>query len=201
VNAKDPKKTKKQTPGGDTLSPEKRGVNQTDVKEMWFAGSHSDVGGGSVASNEKYSLSYISLRWMIQEIKRTNTRILFDEVELAKLNAPPTTREDSDRPIAQAVVGNEVVDTLDVVGPISDELSKLKPKNMMWWIFEITSTKHAFKNKEGEWETKKRRHLAKGRQLPENPIFHPSVKTRMDYPKLDYKPRAIYDEGQVKYES
>jgi len=148
-----------------------------------------------VSGDKEYALSNISLRWMIQEIKRTHTGILFDEAELAKLKVPPTTGA-----TMQGVVGEDV-DARDAVEPISDELFKLKPKNILWWIFEIMPTKHTYQNKKGKLETKKRRHFGKGRQLPPNPLFHPSVKTRMDDSKLNYKPKANYDEGQVKFES
>ncbi|KAG9089298.1 hypothetical protein FRC06_001632, partial [Ceratobasidium sp. 370] len=37
---------------------------ETDVKEVWFAGCHSDVGGGSVLDTTPHSLSNITLRWM-----------------------------------------------------------------------------------------------------------------------------------------
>ncbi|EJF67348.1 hypothetical protein DICSQDRAFT_77001 [Dichomitus squalens LYAD-421 SS1] len=56
---------------------------ETDVKEVWFAGCHCDVGGGSVADSEKHSLARIPLRWMVRECFRTNTGIRF-HAELLK---------------------------------------------------------------------------------------------------------------------
>ncbi|GLB44632.1 putative uncharacterized alpha/beta hydrolase domain (DUF2235) [Lyophyllum shimeji] len=49
-----------------------------DVQEVWFAGCHADVGGGSHPNYIQESLSYIPLRWMIKECLRTGTDILFD---------------------------------------------------------------------------------------------------------------------------
>ncbi|KAL5480654.1 hypothetical protein ACEPAI_9594 [Sanghuangporus weigelae] len=49
-----------------------------DVKEVWFAGSHSDVGGGAVRNGTRNSLSRISLRWMIRECLQAHTGIQFD---------------------------------------------------------------------------------------------------------------------------
>ncbi|KAF8323207.1 hypothetical protein DL93DRAFT_654962 [Clavulina sp. PMI_390] len=40
----------------------------TDVKEVWFAGCHTDIGGGSDLGGIDYSLAHISLRWMLKEI-------------------------------------------------------------------------------------------------------------------------------------
>ena len=40
-----------------------------EVKEMWFAGNHADIGGGWEPVKNKRLLSDIPLEWMIQEIK------------------------------------------------------------------------------------------------------------------------------------
>ena len=72
-------------------------VHVTDAKEVFFAGVHcgafldfqrtavtlfmdflSDVGGGSVENGERYSLTHITLRWMIRECFKTETGIIFD---------------------------------------------------------------------------------------------------------------------------
>lgn len=45
-----------------------------------------------------------------------------------------------------------------------------------------------------------RPHLGRGRQLPPSPLFHTSVRLRMQDPGLKYNPRAIY-EGTETYES
>jgi len=51
---------------------------ETDVLEVFFAGAHCDVGGGSVANGTRHSLARIPLRWMIRECFRTKTGIIFD---------------------------------------------------------------------------------------------------------------------------
>ncbi|KAF8890658.1 hypothetical protein BD779DRAFT_1516285 [Infundibulicybe gibba] len=56
-----------------------------DIKEVWFAGCHADVGGGSHKNNIKDSLSYIPLRWMIKECFLAKTGILFDYPFLEEL--------------------------------------------------------------------------------------------------------------------
>lgn len=43
--------------------------DSVDLKEVWFAGNHSDVGGGwRLQRNQKHLLSDIALHWMIQEV-------------------------------------------------------------------------------------------------------------------------------------
>ncbi|KAG8734887.1 hypothetical protein FRC10_011330 [Ceratobasidium sp. 414] len=76
--------------GHDFASPEER-KHQTDVKEVWFAGAHCDVGGGSVPNETPNNLARIPLRWMIRECFINNTGILFHSAELDELGVCPTT--------------------------------------------------------------------------------------------------------------
>ncbi|KAL4245308.1 hypothetical protein ABKN59_010399 [Abortiporus biennis] len=50
---------------------------ETDVLEVWFAGCHCDVGGGSVANDVRHNLARIPLRWMIRQCFLANTGIQF----------------------------------------------------------------------------------------------------------------------------
>ncbi|KAG8905233.1 hypothetical protein FRB99_000400 [Tulasnella sp. 403] len=51
---------------------------ETDVEEVWFAGCHSDVGGGSVINTTPHALGFVSLRWMIEQTIKTQTSILYN---------------------------------------------------------------------------------------------------------------------------
>jgi uncharacterized protein (DUF2235 family) len=44
-----------------------------DLKQVWFAGVHSDVGGGY--SESESALSKIPLNWMMQEAKASGLRV------------------------------------------------------------------------------------------------------------------------------
>lgn len=57
----------------------------TDVLEVWFKGTHADVGGGSVVNESRHMLSRIPLRWMIRQCFECDTGILFDTERLAQL--------------------------------------------------------------------------------------------------------------------
>ncbi|TFK61202.1 hypothetical protein BDN72DRAFT_828458 [Pluteus cervinus] len=61
----------------------------TDVEEVWFAGCHCDVGGGSVGNDTKYTLARIPLRWMIRECFKTNSGIMFDPIGLQSIGLEP----------------------------------------------------------------------------------------------------------------
>ena len=58
---------------------------KTDAEEVWFAGCHCDVGGGSVRNGTRHSLARIPLRWMIRECFRTKTGIIFDKEALREV--------------------------------------------------------------------------------------------------------------------
>ncbi|KAI0640161.1 hypothetical protein C8Q77DRAFT_1044697 [Trametes polyzona] len=65
--------------------------DETDVKEVWFAGCHCDVGGGSVPDSTRHSLARIPLRWMIRECFRTGTGIRFHGELLKDIGLDPAT--------------------------------------------------------------------------------------------------------------
>lgn len=67
------------------------GKKKTDVLEVWFAGCHCDVGGGSVSNRERHSLARIPLRWMVREIFKANTGMLFISEKLFAIGMHPST--------------------------------------------------------------------------------------------------------------
>ncbi|KAF8810983.1 hypothetical protein BYT27DRAFT_7134432 [Phlegmacium glaucopus] len=63
----------------------------TDVVEVWFAGSHGDVGGGCVENGMKPCLARIPLRWMIRECFKTNSGILFNIEGMKDIGLDPAS--------------------------------------------------------------------------------------------------------------
>lgn len=55
-------------------------VGTRDVKEVFFAGGHSDVGGGATLSDAPPKLSHIPLRWLVREAVRKG--LVVDETVL-----------------------------------------------------------------------------------------------------------------------
>lgn len=55
------------------------------MKEVWFAGTHCDVGGGNTKDSETYALANIPLRWMVKEILAADPKMIFDSKKLASL--------------------------------------------------------------------------------------------------------------------
>ncbi|KAH9480835.1 hypothetical protein JR316_0007437 [Psilocybe cubensis] len=62
---------------------------ETDIDEVWFAGCHCDIGGGSVATGVKPNLARIPIRWMIRECFKTNSGIMFHTDGLKGINLDP----------------------------------------------------------------------------------------------------------------
>ena len=62
--------------------------SKPSVVECWFAGSHSDVGGGIEKDATPHSLSHIPLRWMIHEIQEAKCGVMFDADALVRLGIP-----------------------------------------------------------------------------------------------------------------
>lgn len=66
-------------------------IGTTDVLEVWFAGCHGDVGGGTVPNGTAHSLSDISLRWMVRQVAQAQCGIMFDSDALRLARVPPET--------------------------------------------------------------------------------------------------------------
>jgi len=58
------------------------------IKQVWFAGCHSDVGGGNAKDSSTLALSNIPLRWMVREVMNTTPDVHFDTVALKELKIP-----------------------------------------------------------------------------------------------------------------
>ncbi|KAK2462564.1 hypothetical protein APHAL10511_005407 [Amanita phalloides] len=66
-------------------------VEKTNVEEVWFAGCHCDIGGGSVENGTRYSLARIPLRWMVRECFKAKTGILFNTTSLFDIGLDPNS--------------------------------------------------------------------------------------------------------------
>ncbi|KAI0301180.1 hypothetical protein B0F90DRAFT_1668043 [Multifurca ochricompacta] len=212
------------------------------VREVWFAGSHSDVGGGHSDDTELYMLSNISLRWMIREIMKTESPVQFDDTAFEQwkttFERAPLAREESDATLNNddPPPGNLKVTSLDegdvvtireasTLGKSSITLARtpsLPPptfikrslddcdavekmgdalrSNIFWWLLEIIPTYYEWQDENGKWIGEWSIRLGRGRKLPTRPVFHESVRTRMNDPLLNYSPRARYEEKSEIYE-
>ncbi|KAI5986260.1 hypothetical protein EDD15DRAFT_2373553 [Pisolithus albus] len=194
---------------------------ETDVLEVWFAGCHSDIGGGNVPNDEKVSLSQIPLRWMIEQVIASGCGVLFEDEGLKDLGitvqpVPAQAGKDGPVPVASDVKpAGDVQDvTLTSDGPpgpspprgvadpeFEDAIAHLYDDlqiSKAWWLLEIIPLPWSWQDDNGRWHEKWSIHLGKGRVIPyRRPLFHHTVKLRMDYAPLKYKPRALYNHEEI----
>ncbi|KAF9653862.1 hypothetical protein BDM02DRAFT_3086688 [Thelephora ganbajun] len=153
------------------------------VEEVWFAGCHADVGGGTVADGCRYSLANISLRWMVKQVVLSQCGILFDQAALRRADIDISSDTDG-YDAAELWPADQ-----DVVADRHDQLKVKKP----WWILEILPTKYAWQEANGKWNAKW------GQIREEEPHFHRSVRERMLVEELHYRPRARWNVGKERY--
>jgi len=118
-----------------------------DIKQVWFAGTHSDVG-GSYAYNE-CGFSQISLEWMLCEAARAG--LLLDarraEMELGGVPPPP--------PVAP-----------DPKGRVHNSLT------FAWWLLEFLPHRYYdFDSQKVRWRIP----LGASRVIPEGSVLHRTV--------------------------
>ncbi|KAH9957552.1 hypothetical protein BGW80DRAFT_194412 [Lactifluus volemus] len=194
---------------------------ETDVLEVWFAGCHCDIGGGSVPDGTPNSLARIPLRWMIRQCFDTNTGIQFHagsfkEVGLdidtlcpVVLHRPkPTGTSHAAEPTDSTLVPasrsifklEEDEELKDALSPIYDTLKLTKT----WWILEILPLQYSEQDRcDASWRTYWAMNMGRGREIPkpicergERVKVHRSVKTRMEAEGLKggkYKPKAKFE--------
>ncbi|EAU86154.2 hypothetical protein CC1G_03365 [Coprinopsis cinerea okayama7 len=157
-----------------------------DVLEVWFAGCHSDVGGGSVHNSQTQNLGNISLRWMVREILASGCGILFDLDAMARANI---------RVRLEPSASELILDDADALQDIHDELKRRKA----WWLLEILPLHHTWQDAKGVWRKNYGINLGRGRKIPDpEPKFHITVQKRMRS-HLDYRPQARWFPGSEIY--
>ncbi|KAK8168589.1 hypothetical protein BKA80DRAFT_308310 [Phyllosticta citrichinensis] len=150
---------------------------KVDLKEVWFAGNHGDVGGGwGLEKGQKHLLSDITLNWMIQEVSRlpelTSTLSIqspsmagIAEAEDVFLNKELDatafeSRQRTHRPHDKLKVGHGV-GTLSVA---------------FWWLVECLPLFTRLELERGKWVP---RHFppnfGASRDIPLDAEIHPSV--------------------------
>jgi uncharacterized protein (DUF2235 family) len=123
-----------------------------DLKQVWFAGVHCDVGGGY--PEDKSSASKIPLQWMIKEA--TAAGLLVDPARV-------------DLVLGRSGGGYVAP---DVNGPLNESLTKA------WWPAELILKRH-YNAEMKLWE--RRANLGRRRTIPRGSLVHESVFQRANY--------------------
>jgi uncharacterized protein (DUF2235 family) len=150
----------------------------TDTEEVWFAGAHCDIGGGSVSNGTRHNLARISLRWMVRQCFILRTGILFHKNMFKDIGMDPDTlyphvlprpppipytpgclAHQYDSPINFA---KNYKETVKVKEPFTNEeeedlLDALTPVYDQlkmakgWWILELVPYKHRYQRPDDSW--------------------------------------------------
>jgi uncharacterized protein (DUF2235 family) len=135
---------------------------QQDVKEVWFAGDHSDVGGSYPEPESQ--LSQIALRWMVCEAETAG--LIIDAGRKAEIlgSMPPYEKPD----------------------PLTTH--QHESLECAWWICEFWPKIVRKETAPHVWEKTIRVNLGRRRFIPADAVVHDSVDTRINARSLNYKP-------------
>lgn len=141
-----------------------------DVKEVWFAGVHEDVGGG--APEAESGLAQVTLQWMLCEAAAAGA--LFESATKTALlgGSPPNVRPD-----ALATMHN----SLDGVWPLCEIWPKVVHKQ----------------GPDGRWHRTLRLNLGRRREIPADSCIHQSVVQRLAAPAPHYDPSNLPAKREV----
>jgi uncharacterized protein (DUF2235 family) len=139
--------------------------SQQDVKEVWFAGVHSDVGGGYPES--ECHLSQIALRWMLCE------------AQLALLVIDPKRKD--------AILGAQA----PYVAPDPTTSNQHESLNGWWWIAELWPKIVSLMDTQGKWRRSMRLNLGRRRFISPGIMVHESVPKRLATVSANYSPSNL----------
>jgi uncharacterized protein (DUF2235 family) len=138
---------------------------QQDIKELWFAGVHSDVGGSYPESESQ--LSKIALQWMVCEAELAG--VLIDQDRKADIlgRKPP------------------------YVAPDPLTTNQHESLRGIWWIAELWPKIAHVETSPGVWAKHLRMNLGRRRWIAPNPVVHASVDQRLADKRLGYSPSNL----------
>ncbi|KAF8066494.1 hypothetical protein FPV67DRAFT_1190302 [Lyophyllum atratum] len=190
-----PKPVKKQTLRAMERQFSEHAEIPTDIEEVWFAGCHCDVGGGSVGNDTPHTLARIPLRWMIRECFKAKTGILFTADGLRGIGLDPASHypEVQPRPAPSPVSGSliqsipgkiQLRDGYEAIPPAANGVSpKTEEEHELldalapiydqlslvwwfWWILELIPQRQRYQLADKTWEKKFVANRGEGRHVP-----------------------------------
>jgi uncharacterized protein (DUF2235 family) len=155
-----------------------------DLRQVWFSGVHSDVGGSYPQRTS--GLANVALKWMIDETRAACESvgdIGFDEARVRVVLDTPELGEPSQRNAALA----EIYERPKTPAELHVSLKGI------WWLLELLP--HRYYDKDDS-SVKMRIPLGAYRNIPGGSLIHPSVKERLRTDPC-YRPRNITSEEIV----
>jgi hypothetical protein len=188
-----------------------------DIKEVWFAGQHGDVGGGwKLDPNDAWPLSHIPLVWMVKEAKiaelhfdttklksfecDSESEDLFAENEDKKFSTKEAATDQNHDAVAPKTSFHQALKHAEEKGIVHDCLrfggGLPSTSTMSWWIMEYLPFRRMDLQPDGSWKPINwPLPYGEVRDIPEDAEIHASVIRRM---QLDpsYRPgNLIIGEG------
>lgn len=150
-------------------------LGKQDIRQVWFAGTHSDVGGGHPESRS--GLSQVALQWMLEQAEYGGL-IVDLERKQRLLSAEPTS-------MTPVHLRDECSGGTrpSYSGPINPSLKGL------WWVPELLPRRVRW------YPTIP---FGERRTLPRGAIIHQSVVKRCNDPNMNYHPRNLPASYQVE---
>jgi len=155
------------------------GSGDQDVLQVWFAGVHSDIGGG-YPENES-GLAKIAMRWMVEEAQKFG--LLVDSEKYKQV-------------VPDEIHYNKVDSDLEYHYPPNYKDEKHESLNYKWWPAELLPTfsyDEKLKRKKPGWPP-----FGKHRTIPDNVLMHESVEARLTDDSLNYKPGNLPENYQIQ---
>ncbi|KAF7625729.1 hypothetical protein AFCA_007561 [Aspergillus flavus] len=156
---------------------DKNGLN-SDFKEVWFAGNHSDVGGGyNLQKGQKHLLSDTPLNWMVQEVlhlEGSESKLEFQTTNVEDVLRAESVFPGKEEPGTNAwEVRRHTNQPHDCLwfGHASAFLMVI-----FWWILEILPIFTRLELEKGEWVPRRfPPNLGAPRDIPVEAKIHSSV--------------------------
>lgn len=150
-----------------------RKAKHQSIKEVWFAGTHGDAGGGWPEA--KSGLAKTTLEWMFREAE--NEGLLIDSAEKESFLGRSPGRKDRAKPSVECPVNRSLLG--------------------LWWLLEAIPRRQWWYTSDGGRMAWFWPHVARRRVIPKNALVHESVVRKLEVDQ-GYKPSNLPDEYVVE---
>ncbi|KAL4804311.1 hypothetical protein BDV18DRAFT_142933 [Aspergillus unguis] len=163
--------------------------DKVDLKEVWFAGNHGDVGGGwPLSKGQKHLLSDIPLDWMVQEVlnlPNSESKLDFMEPNVGSIS------NDAGKSLCRdEEPGTEGYHTQQLASKPHDKLrfglGGSAISVMLWWILEVLPIATRLELEHGKWVPRRfPPNFGASRDIPCGAAIHDSVYEMLNSGILD----------------